>query len=113
MTDDELVAMFFEENRQELADDGFSQRVMRQLPSRSLRLSRIWTALCLLAGIGFFVWIDGLSQLRRVLWNMLGNFEGFVSSIDFSGTSPVMILASLLVFTMFVAWNLMVEWKEG
>ena len=38
LTDDELIMMFFEDNRVELPDDGFSKRVMAQLPSRMVKL---------------------------------------------------------------------------
>ncbi|MBR1468916.1 MAG: DUF5056 domain-containing protein [Prevotella sp.] len=112
LSDDELVAMFFDENRQELPDNGFSQRVMHTLPSRSVWLSRIWTAACLLAGVVFFVWADGLGQLRHVLMNSMGNFFGFLSSVSFSGISPVMVVAVAFVFWATVAWNFLVEWKE-
>jgi len=79
LSDDELVAMFFDENRQEISDDGFSQRVMEQLPSRSVRLNRIWTLVCSLLGIVFFIWADGLAQLKLLLFNAFGNIGGFLS----------------------------------
>ena len=42
---DKLLRDFFTENRQEIADRGFSRRVMHHLPDRSNRLARIWNAL--------------------------------------------------------------------
>ena len=41
---DKLLRDFFTENRQEIADRGFSRRVMHHLPDRSNRLARIWNA---------------------------------------------------------------------
>lgn len=61
--DELLVRKFFEENKAELPDDGFSQRVMRRLPDRARRLNRIWTAVCVVAGVLMcfaFNWINGL-----------------------------------------------------
>ncbi|MBO4486688.1 MAG: DUF5056 domain-containing protein [Prevotella sp.] len=111
LSDDELVAMFFEENRQELSDDGFTQRVMEQLPSRSVRLNRIWTVVCSLLGIVFFILADGLTQLKLLFANAFGNLGGFVSSVDFTGLSPLMILAALTVCSALVAWNFMADRK--
>ena len=42
---DKLLRDFFTENRQEIADRGFSRRVMHHLPDRSNRLGRLWNAL--------------------------------------------------------------------
>lgn len=39
-----LLRDFFAENKQEIADNGFSRRVMHHLPDRSNRLARIWSA---------------------------------------------------------------------
>ena len=41
---DKLLRDFFAENKQEIADNGFSRRVMHHLPDRSNRLARIWSA---------------------------------------------------------------------
>lgn len=111
LSDDELVAMFFDENRQEISDDGFSQRVMEQLPSRSVRLNRIWTLVCSLLGIVFFILADGLAQLKLLLFNAFGNIGGFLSSVDLTGTSPLMILAAMTVCSILVAWNIMADRK--
>ncbi len=47
--DDKLLTSFFAEHRQEIADNGFSRRVLRHLPDRSRHLAQIWTAFC-------FIW---------------------------------------------------------
>lgn len=41
---DKLLRDFFAENKQEIADNGFSRRVMHHLPDRSNRLACIWSA---------------------------------------------------------------------
>ena len=40
---DKLLKDFFAENKREIADNGFSRRVMHHLPDRSNRLARLWT----------------------------------------------------------------------
>ena len=47
---DKLLRDFFTENRQEIADRGFSRRVMHHLPDRSNRLARIWNAFVMAVG---------------------------------------------------------------
>ena len=38
--DDKLLTSFFAEHRQEIADNGFSRRVLRHLPGRSRHLAQ-------------------------------------------------------------------------
>ena len=52
---DKLLRDFFTENRQEIADRGFSRRVMHHLPDRSNRLARIWNAFVMAVGAVLFV----------------------------------------------------------
>ena len=42
-TDDTLIRSFFEENKKEIADRGFSRRVMRSLPRRKNRIFKAHT----------------------------------------------------------------------
>ena len=105
LEDDALVTQFFNENKQEIADEGFSARVMRRLPTRAVRLNCIWTVLCTIVGVAFFVWADGFGQLNRLFYNCVGNISGFLSSIDFVGTSPLMVIAGLFLLMIFAIWN--------
>lgn len=65
MTDNELIEKFFQEARQaELADDGFSERVMQRLPAasavrREQLASRLWTLLCVTVATVLFVALRG------------------------------------------------------
>lgn len=62
--DERLLEQFFQTARQvELDDDGFTERVMRRLPDRSLRLSRLWTAACIVAGLVAFTLFGGWQSL--------------------------------------------------
>ena len=112
LSDDELVAMFFEENRQEIEDNGFSGQVMHSLPSQSIWLRRAWTLVCWVVGIAFFFFADGVGLLKRVLFNATGNFIGFLSSIDFQGISPLMILVAIGLLMLIVAWNIAENFEQ-
>lgn len=108
--DDQLIARFFEENRQEIADKGFSEQVMRHLPpSRVHQLNRIWTIICTAAGVAFFLLVDGIDSLRTALGNVLGDLIGYVASIDLSGISPLMVVLSLITITIVGIYNLVVS----
>ena len=52
---DKLLRDFFAENKQEIADNGFSRRVMHHLPDRSNRLARIWSAFVMTVAAALFV----------------------------------------------------------
>ena len=54
--DNSLLEQFFEPARQqEISDNGFTERVLRQLPDRSLILSRWWTAFCAALALILFI----------------------------------------------------------
>lgn len=75
LDNDKLLRDFFTENKQEIADNGFSRHVMRHLPNQSNKLAHIWTAFVMTLGIVLFVWLGGLQAiwetLREVFFSML------------------------------------------
>ena len=48
------MQQFFNQQRFDVEDNGFSHRVMRMLPDRARRLNRLWTAVCTVVA-AFFV----------------------------------------------------------
>lgn len=64
---DKLLEQFFADNRQEIADNGFSRRVMHHLPRRNQHLSEIWTAFCFTLALVLFVVLDGLELILGTL----------------------------------------------
>lgn len=61
MTDDELLEQLFQPMKEmQVADDGFTDRVMQQLPQRDIwRLSRLWTVFCIVVAVVLFVLMRG------------------------------------------------------
>ncbi len=76
--DDNTISMFMKEQKQEIPDKGFSRRVMRSLPDRSSRLSKIWSGICIIISIGLFFIFNGF----EVIFNLLR--EIFISSMNHS-----------------------------
>ena len=60
---DKLLKDFFAENKREIADNGFSRRVMHHLPDRSNRLARLWTVFVMTVGATLFVTLGGLEAV--------------------------------------------------
>ena len=44
--DDKMISQFFQNEKKEIKDNGFSNRVMRHLPDRVNKLSNMWVAFC-------------------------------------------------------------------
>lgn len=85
MTDketDNIVHNFMQEHKKELADDGFSRRVMRCLPGKGERLATIWTAICTGVGILLFYLLDGVYVLIDLLRELFGRVTSDLSEID-------------------------------
>ena len=100
--DEQLVDNFMRQFANvEIADNGFSQQVMRELPATRniVRLNAIWTAVCATAGVVLFFLFDGLSLLKALLLNLFGNIVGTVANIVTTGnyTTPLMVMAGLVI----------------
>ena len=77
---DKLLEQFFADNRKEIADNGFSRRVMHSLPSHSRRLSQIWTIFCFTLALVLFVSFNGLQLILGTLR------ETFTSAVENGAT---------------------------
>ena len=88
--DDLLLQQFFAEAaQQEIEDNGFTERVMQQLPDvrtdNVRRLSRLWSLFCILVGVGLFFAFGGWQVLQGLfiggLRMLLGWLEVFALTI--------------------------------
>ena len=67
--DEQLLQAFFADHQEEIADDGFSNRVMQHLPAPShRRLERWWQVACLVMGVIFIVSTQMVSSLEDFLF---------------------------------------------
>ncbi len=96
---DKLLEEFFAANRHEIADRGFSRRVMRSLPKRHNHLARLWTAGGFTLAAVLFVLQDGLQltweTLRETFTDALANNA---AQID---PRSMLIAAAVLLFLMY------------
>lgn len=100
--DELLVRKFFEENKIEIPDAGFSRRVMRCLPDRTRRLNRIWTAICVAVGVVMCVKFDWLSSLSAQVKSLADT----VMSNHVISENPILLLFGLLFVIFLGGYNL-------
>ncbi|MDR0896047.1 MAG: DUF5056 domain-containing protein [Prevotellaceae bacterium] len=91
---DKLLRQYFAANRQEIADRGFSRRVMQHIPDRRVRLiGRLWSAFCwLLIGI-LFIAFDGIT----LIWNTLSNILTSSVAPNIEQLNPISIYIAVVV----------------
>lgn len=110
-SDDRLIERFFQEAaQQQIADDGFTERVMASLPDASVRvhqLTRMWTWFCILTGGVLFFLLNGWETLKAT---MLAILETVLTALSVLVTTaptadlhldPVLVLL-LLAFVLIV-----------
>ena len=74
--DNVLIEQFFKQAAaQQIEDNGFTERVMMNLPETKTdkvrRLSRLWTWFCVLIGLGVFFAFGGLQLMRVAMTGLL------------------------------------------
>ena len=75
MTDNEMLEQLFRPMKEmKLADNGFTERVMQQLPRRDVwQLSRLWTTFCIAIAVVLFVLLRGWELIVYGLVMMMNN----------------------------------------
>ena len=110
MTDNNqfLDELFKQAAQQQIEDNGFTERVMQQLPDvrtdNVRRLSRLWSLFCILVGVGLFFAFGGWQVLQGLfiggLRMLLGWLEVFALTIP---TTEINInLWTVLLLLVFV-----------
>ena len=81
--DNILIEDFFKQAAmQQIEDNGFTERVMENLPDMHLatvrRLSRLWTAFCVVIGVVLFFVFGGWEVLQSLLFGGLHMLVGWL-----------------------------------
>ncbi len=112
MTDNNqfLDELFKQAAQQQIEDNGFTERVMQQLPDAKRdsvrRLSRLWSLFCILVGVGLFFAFGGWQVLQGLfiggLRMLLGWLEVFAltiptTEININLWTVLMLMAFVLV----------------
>ena len=99
-----LVEHFFTERKTDFPDNGFTRRVMSNLPQKACRYNSIWATLCLLIAGVSFVLFDGVESVRVFMAHFAENMMNSLSSVHLNAASiqslSTAALALLLLFVL-------------
>lgn len=71
--DEQLISKFMQNNKQEIADNGFSRKVMQKLPVSAKVWSDILTVACVISCCILFFAFDGFSLILQSVREVLQN----------------------------------------
>lgn len=108
---DLLIASFFEQyGKKEIADNGFSQRVMNALPHRERSyaklLNTLWTCFCGIAAISLFLFADGINFISSVAINVLNSLLAHISAIDITLSTVIMTVVAIYTLLICAVYNI-------
>ena len=112
MTDNNqfLDDLFKQAAQQQIEDNGFTERVMQNLPTPAVtarRLSRLWSLFCILVGVGLFFAFGGWQVLQGLFFGGLRMLLGWLEV--FAITAPTTeININLWVVLLLVGFVLVV-----
>ena len=107
----DLADLFKQAAQQQIEDNGFTERVMRNLPDARTdnvrRLSRLWSLFCILVALGLFFAFGGWQVLQSLFFGGLHMLLGWLEV--FAVTAPLTeininlwVVLLLLVFVLVV-----------
>lgn len=95
-SDEELIGKFFAEQTFDVPDQGFSSRVMRRLPGSTVRLNRIWTAVCAVALVAVFILTKGWVALMGSFQGLFADTVTGVSQLSLASAFATVVTLSAL-----------------
>lgn len=95
---DKLLEDFFAVNRQEIADNGFTRRVMHRLPDHSSLLAHVWTVCCCVLAVALFVSLNGIELIGNTLCETLA---GLLESASQADPQSLVIAGVVLLYFMY------------
>lgn len=102
---DKLLKQFLADNRQEIADNGFTRRLMHRLPDRSHRLSLMWTTFCFTIALVLFVSLNGL---QFVLDTLRETFNGIIQAEAAEFDLKSLLIA--LIVLLYLGYRKIASW---
>lgn len=104
--DDKLIEEFLTMNIQEIADNGFSQKVMKRLPKENPLWGRIWTIFGLTLTIFLFLKLNGIQIVLNSLLEPVKDFLQICPDTNIDLTT----LAVIMIAVWFIACQKIASW---
>lgn len=109
--DNLLVASFFERyGKRDIADNGFSERVMGNLPRRkqsyAKRVNAVWTGICGIAAAALFLLGGGIRTTQAVVLDIMSHLASAISTIDITLSSVVIAYATMLTLCAVAVYDI-------
>lgn len=111
LQDEMLLEAFFAENRMEIEDHGFSEKVMRYLPdSKVLLLQRLWLLVCVTIGVALLVVSQAWASLQDCLFAsrigfLLSMSKSLCHMAELLGQSHNLLMMLVGMFTILCVWG--------
>lgn len=111
LEDEQLLQNFFADFKEEIPDDGFSEKVMSRLPDTShRRLERWWQVACIVVGVAFLCSSQVLGNLQDLLFaskiDMMLQFSSAVCHLgEVVGQSHSLLMTLAGMFTIACVWG--------
>lgn len=96
---DKLINDFFASQKQEIADNGFTKKVMKRLPYRISPLAKIWGLLVLITAITLFCIFDGWIYIIQSLRDI---FVSIAQGAEIYSDPKSYIIAAIVLLAMGV-----------
>lgn len=116
---DELrIASFFNEyGKKDIVDNGFSERVMSQLPRRERspleRLNIVWTTVCGVAIVAAFFILGGVKLVSTWLLNIFVDLQSLVLSANINLLSILSAYVALSLIILFAIYQTITNDEEN
>ncbi|WP_455672042.1 DUF5056 domain-containing protein [Phocaeicola sp.] len=105
--DDKLISRFMHANKHEIADNGFSRRVIRQLPERAKWLSDVLSICCALLCCILFYVFNGFDYLFRAITEIITSQSfNLISNTNFQ----TLLIATVVLVIIGVQRACTVKW---
>ena len=114
----DLADLFKQAAQQQIEDNGFTERVMHNLPETKTdtvrRLSRLWSLFCILVGVGLFFAFNGWQVLQGLFYGglhmLLGWIEVFAltaptTEIDINLWVVLLLVGFVLIFLPYQTYR--------
>ena len=114
----DLAEIFKQAAQQQIEDDGFTERVMQNLPETKTmtvrRLSRLWSLFCILMGVGLFFAFGGWQVLQGLFYGGLRMLLGWLEVLAITAPTTeininlwvvLLVVAFVLVFLPYQTYR--------